>query len=172
MRIIVEGPDGAGKTTLIQSLLDTEPTQPVRNKMEDKQDFDQWWPEILNWHGNVFVPLHDRFFYSELVYGPVIRGCIKAKMTTIVRVQKELRSGAALIYCRPSFAAIQAAASDKPQMAGVLDNLEILVKEYDTLLMQEATEYGRRFYLYDWQADEEPRGVTKFVRAYLSGGLQ
>jgi len=172
VRIIVEGPDGAGKSTLIRGLTTIYPQlEIVRNTMEDKQMFDLWWPQAIGESHDPDIPIHDRFFYSELVYGPVIRGSIKAKGTTIVRTIGQLRRDALLIYCRPMYSTITSNIRGD-QMEGVHENIEKLVDEYDYLFSQEVDYYGRRFYLYNWEATTEPDGVTETVRGYLTGELR
>lgn len=171
-RVIVEGMDGTGKSTLVTHLW-TEFTHltPVVNKLGPDQDLFNWWLKHLVPNSLGLTPVYDRFFYSELVYGPIIRGHLKVTHEQVLFMYNQLREKALLIFARPSIEDILSVINNKEQMKGVEDHLHDLVLKYDEVMMQEADHYGRRFYVYDWRHENEPGRVTKFVRDYLSGAL-
>lgn len=76
--IIVEGPDGAGKTTLINKLLATYKDSKVFKFSNPKNPNE----EQLSMYANALVAaakecetvIFDRSWFSELVYGPIVRG--------------------------------------------------------------------------------------------------
>jgi thymidylate kinase len=81
--IVIEGPDGAGKTTLARDLLDsyeelrpaphTELPQEERNRLRERNQHEfvlTSLAEAVESHGPIRV--HDRIFFSHLVYQPVV----------------------------------------------------------------------------------------------------
>jgi len=164
-RIIVEGMDGSGKTTLIVELMERfHFLVSIVNTLGPEQDFDRWWLLKINANRAPWVPIHDRFFYSELVYGPILRGYVKAKLEVTEQVQSALRENALLIYCRPTFLKLDT----QPQMEGVIEHTDNLQTAYDQLMVKERTFYPEgRFHVYDWlEAGALPR-IETAVENYL-----
>lgn len=172
-RIIIEGADGSGKTSLLEYLRgEISNLETIRNTLEDKQNFNQWWPMAMA-PLRLAVPIHDRFFYSELVYGPVIRGKINAEPWLVQHMQEWLGRDAFLIYARPPREVILLHLEEKEQMLGVRQNINELIDRYDELLLSQYDRYKRRFYTYDWTSlRTEPAAVLEAVRGYLSGDIQ
>ena len=171
MRIIVEGPDGAGKTHLVDYLRELFDLSFIRNDMGPDQNLEWWWPETLV-KQTPTTPIHDRFFYSELVYGPVIRGYLKVPEDLINQIAAGLRREALLIYARPSREALELGVREHDQMKGVTDKFTELVEAYDRLMNRESLAYGNRFYLFNWLGTFEPRQVVEHVQRYLRGDLE
>lgn len=67
--IIIEGPDGAGKTTLAKAIFKHYDKRHYGKDDEDK--FGQYLRDIV---GSPLRSLRDRMHYSEQAYGPVMRG--------------------------------------------------------------------------------------------------
>lgn len=174
MRIIVEGPDGGGKTRLIEYLTDKwKELVVVRNEFGPDQNLEKWWPAVISVPTTPFlVPIHDRFFYSELVYGPVIRGYVKVSDEIIQPIRAGLRQEALLIYARPDRETLEMGVRQHEQMKGVSDKFTELVEAYDQLMSVEQGYYGRRFYLFNWLGSYEPRQVVEHVQRYLRGELE
>ena len=173
LRIIVEGMDGSGKSTLISRLIYEFPQlELVRNPLDDKQDFEKWWPQELDRQKSDRVPIHDRFFYSELIYGPVIRGKLSVGDVLINNVALFLRSHSLLIYTRPSVDSMIEAIHAQPQMEGVKAHFQDLVSMYDKLMMVEHKWYLDRFFAYNWQNPGGRDLVEATVRHYLNGTMQ
>lgn len=169
-RIIVEGMDSTGKSTLIGQLLNEfHQLHPVVNELGPDQDFDLWWQNEVDTNRDPFVALHDRFFYSELVYGYHLRGYIKATASTQINISKALRKDALLIFARPSTENIIRTINNKPQMEGVTDRTYRLIQAYDDLMWEEQRHYGHRFIYYDWKRGFG--GGTETVERYLLGEL-
>lgn len=148
-RIIVEGMDGSGKSTLISQLANEFPRLEIVLRPEGKK-LREWWYEELNRSEDSPVPLHDRFFYSELVYGPIVRHTLAVDQAVVNQVIDYLHKNAMLIYVRPLRAVIQSKVLLAPQMAGVIDHFDSLLETYDAIMTGERTYYGRRFHHYDW----------------------
>jgi len=173
-RIIIEGMDGAGKTTLANHILsDVGPNlELVVNKEGPERNFNLWWPEEFDRWSNKPVPLHDRFFYSELVYGPVLRGRITADSQLVANGMWFLRSSALLIYARPHTNRLRESIKDKEQMEGVHDRFIQLLEAYDQLMEVEKGWYGNRFVHYVWHRDDELQRVERIARRYLAGEIK
>ncbi len=166
-RIIVEGVDGSGKTTLIGYLRDQfHNLELIRNDLGPKQDFIVWWPEQLEREKSAVVPIHDRFFYSELVYGPVLRGKLAVPWEMVTNISWFLRASAFLIYARPPIDSIRKASKVNEQMEGVHDNLLKLLELYDQLMLAEMAWYQSRFICWDWTKGN-PKEVEAAVERYL-----
>lgn len=170
-RIIVEGMDGSGKTTLINSLMKDFPQlELVRNQHGPEQKFETWWPEQLDREESDRIPIHDRFFYSELVYGPILRGRINADPNLINNVLWFLRSSALLIYARPSVDNLRKGIKKEKQMEGVEDRFTDLIELYDQVMSSELNWYGNRFIHYSW--DPNQTELLETVVGYLNGDIR
>lgn len=76
MFIIFEGPDGAGKTTMINKMKEQYPEAIVTAFGKPPENIDQfiWYSSALLAAKPEEVHILDRSWYSELVYGPIMRG--------------------------------------------------------------------------------------------------
>ena len=99
--IIVEGPDGVGKTTLCQKILQSwlhrkKDIRGFRRYGLLGPDFDYYW-DYLNWIKPYM--LVDRWTWSEMTYGPVMRGESKLPPLNRSVIARESHSmGAITIY--------------------------------------------------------------------------
>ena len=172
-RIIVEGMDGGGKTTLIERLQEKfHNLEYIRNPKGPDQDFDVWWPEQLDRGKSPIVPIHDRFFYSEIVYGPTLRGHITANDNLVQNSLWFLRSHAFLIYARPHSDTLREGFKNRKQMEGVEEQFTKLLEAYDTLMALEASWYKDRFLRYDWVNPGSFHEVENTVERYMLGELE
>ena len=76
--IIVEGPDGAGKTTLVNHILAANPGAFLAHfgkPATDEEAFNYWkvYLQYVKDHEKEAVVILDRSWYSDMVYGPVMR---------------------------------------------------------------------------------------------------
>lgn len=172
-RIIVEGMDGSGKSRLVEQLWGKffELTPVVNSRHLRGEKLIEWWQSEMEPHRAVRVPIHDRFFYSELVYGPVLRGEVQIPFGLETQIRNSLRRDAFLIFARPFTEDMHRGMKNSPQMDGVAENFPNLVEKYDEVIMREADHYGRRYYVYNWRDRNEPERVMETVRSYLSGDL-
>lgn len=164
-RIVVEGPDGAGKTRLIHEILGRfHYLHLIVNDRGPEQDLEHWWPAVLQSTPAGEVPIHDRFVYSELVYGPVLRGYVKVDGALVNEMLWVLRLTSMLIYCRPPIFDI----TQNEQLEGVAHKHEELVSQYDSLMDSERIYYpAGNYYVYDWTVPNALREVEHAVEAYL-----
>lgn len=111
MKLIVEGPDGGGKTTVIERLGLTR-----RHLKSLRGGVGGTTPE--GWGGSDPAPIayirqlitapdgtaFDRFYLSELVYGPILRGQSSIRESDVDVVRRvEALMGIYTVICLPSF---------------------------------------------------------------------
>ena len=101
MIIIIEGPDGAGKTTLANKIKDQtgyllmHRSQP-KTEEDKKRMMDEYMQVIKSGKNCVF----DRSWYSEMVYGPVMRDASVITYPQMYELERMLaRNGALIIHC-------------------------------------------------------------------------
>lgn len=137
--IIVEGPDGGGKTTLVRELSREFGLKihPKGERVEGpdgppKQDErERVWEAVGQMvTGNRPVEIYDRLFYSELVYGPIWRGKIELTEDEIRMVQQTLRVfKVPVIFCLPPLGQCIDNARDSTHPK-VIPTLEQVYEEY------------------------------------------
>jgi thymidylate kinase len=101
MIIIVDGPDGAGKTTLAE-YLSVKFGYPIRHrgKPVTQAEKDAMMAEYLNDIKSGANMVWDRGFYSEMVYGPVMRDGSYISNAQMIALEEALvDSGAIVFYC-------------------------------------------------------------------------
>lgn len=101
MLIILEGPDGAGKTTLAEKIAKSSKYMLLHRSKpkteEEKQNMMAEYLQVIRSGKNM---IFDRCWYSEMVYGRIMRddSCITyPEMYELERLL--LKCGAILIYC-------------------------------------------------------------------------
>ena len=100
--IIIDGPDGAGKTTLMKKLLEQFPEAAFVHfgvPADYTKQYAVYADTILNIKADVVIM--DRSWYSDRVYGPIMRN--REEMTlmqsqTLDRIV-QLNGGGMVIYC-------------------------------------------------------------------------
>jgi energy-coupling factor transporter ATP-binding protein EcfA2 len=164
-RVVVEGLDGSGKSTLVSQLQEifSDHAYYVRT-IGPKPELGRWWMEQLAINPLGKFSLHDRFFYPEIVYGPTLRGKISVDGPTMQYVSEYLRANAFLVYCRPRVETIELGIRQKEQWPGVRENFHQLLKAYDDVMIGETAWYQDRWFRYDW---EDIRSLSNLVTALL-----
>jgi len=101
MIFIIEGPDGSGKSTLAEKL-SKQTGYPVvhrsqpKTEEEKKRMMGQYLAAIDNGKNMIF----DRCWYSEMVYGPVMRDASVISYPEMYLLEEKLaKNGAMIIYC-------------------------------------------------------------------------
>lgn len=164
--------DGSGKSTLVRGLRTFLGKQgyfvPGYNRLSGfKPPMPVWWMDQLSYNPKDQIVVHDRFFYPELVYGPILRGEVSVQDSTISYVQNYIRDNAFLIYCRPSTMNIQLGIQVEKQMEGIADHFEELLLAYDKLMIEEAEHMGGRFAKYDWADDNALLRLVRHLTGYV-----
>lgn len=147
--IIVEGPDGSGKTTLVQHLQEVSRFQPITRTHTDSingpiDELYQWTKrDIWNWPHREMA-IYDRHpIIGEYIYGPALRGGVKPGFDTpeaeVLRLYAHTQ--AHVIICLPSLSvirhnlAVSVMASEdgtiqSAQMPGVTEHISQIYHRY------------------------------------------
>ena len=151
--IIVEGPDGCGKSTLIKQLLHRIPKLefgehspgPPKSAEEYLARAAKWLIKPQEKTRNIIL---DRFLFSEQVYGPVLRGklIITQKEMDILEA-KLLEHDPLIIYCRRPPHKLHL--NDKDHISGVSEKISQLVRQYDKIFS--TWTIPKRLVVYDYE---------------------
>ncbi len=131
MFYILEGPDGSGKTSLAKKLQQAHPGAPILHfgaPANEEEAYAYWQTYMRAIKDNAHLPvvIIDRCWYSDMVYGPVMRG--KSEMSGENAENLELAiialGGGIVLYC-----------TGKPEMLWkrCKERGEAYIKTYDTL---------------------------------------
>lgn len=161
MIVIVEGPDGSGKSTLVERLSDEAPEGthirhwgPVDDPMREYTD------EILTSARTHDNALYDRFWPSEYAYGTVLRGETRvgaygrAALFNLASKYHDVR----VVMCLPPVEVVRANIAwrgEDSDMRGVRANIDALYRAYGfyPAHRMHVTEY-------DYTADTPPTWET------------
>jgi hypothetical protein len=154
--VVVEGPDGSGKTTLIKNLRNATrryfvtlgsggPPQNVLNVT----CVTAWIAQMAM--GRVPVVCDRLSLISEPIYGEILRdeNIFEGTYTTEDIKQFLLDHVDRVIYCRPPTSMINKQIESEPQLEGVWANLPALVRKYD-YTMKMLKHWGVHVVEYDW----------------------
>lgn len=166
--IIIEGPDGAGKTTLARRLhqdlnekglevglnisTGDVPKDPVQKMMDAIQGLFKWQHDPKH-HRPV---IYDRLIFSEFIYGPILRGNLVPGINaqSLTAITKLIASQQVpVIMCLPPFESVQAKVANSDQLEGVNDRIERIYNGYESLfvaLAEEPDEYRLPLFLHDY----------------------
>lgn len=162
--IVVEGPDGAGKSTLIDNLrlsgakhyVSLQRSGPPK-RLEEIQSVVRWI-EKFEPDGSGPTPLIlDRHpFISEAIYGPTLRGhSLLVDYYTLHDIEHHFfRFVDRVIYCRPPTSVIMQKMGNNPQLKGVTENIEEITRQYDHT-MKLVRHWGVNVFEYDWSSERE-----------------
>ena len=101
MIIIIEGPDGSGKTTLANQLSKQTGYKIIhRTQPKTEEDKAIMMVEYLDAIWSKENMIFDRCWYSEMVYGPVMRDASVISYAQMYDLERRLMEvGAMIIYC-------------------------------------------------------------------------
>jgi thymidylate kinase len=108
MIIIIEGPDGSGKTTLAEQL-SRQTGYPILHRSHPKTEEEKKlmmgeYLQAIKGNKNF---IFDRCWYSEMAYGPVMRDDSVISYPQMYELERQLaKSGAVVIYCTGPEAAL------------------------------------------------------------------
>jgi len=119
--VILEGPDGAGKTTLATTLA-------VRYQYNFKRcgppisglpEIERYTCLIENADASSKRIVFDRLHVGELVYGPIVRGHSQLTLQDLYSLDKQLYiAGGVVVYCLPPYIDCLASFMKKQELEG------------------------------------------------------
>lgn len=163
--IIVDGIDGAGKTTLCKMLKDhgiveeilPSPRVPAKGNAERmKYETDRYLRVYAN-NNQVAV---DRYLFSEMVYGPVLRG--KSAFTRQEYLTKMLElflDKSIVVFCMPD--KLNFKPGENPE---VIKNAERLKELYQCYIQDAFFTFRDRTYVYKWDEPNAFKKLRKFIK--------
>lgn len=171
MIVVVEGPDGGGKSTLIDNLRLSCDRHYVSLRRSGPPKTLEEINHIVRWieqhdpDGTRPTPLIlDRHpFISESIYGPALRGnSLLTDYYTLHDIEYHFaRFINRVIYCRPPTSTILKKMHDNPQLKGVTERIEMITERYDqvTRLIRN---WGVNVIEYDWTIEITPPDTLFF----------
>lgn len=177
MNIVVEGPDGCGKSTLIEHMMIEYPTLKVRPRswLHDGhrgpiKDLYRWTIQDMATWGMESTPrLYDRYpFVSEYIYGPLIRGEVDSRFFGPEAIDwlQDFYTRSLLILCIPPRATMMGNLSKSTHMAGVVLSSQAIWASYSALYAQRfaSTRDIHRPFHYDYT---DPKAFDRLCRMRL-----
>ena len=164
--VIVEGPDGAGKSSLIKIItrdISTLPMHP-RDRASDSisgpvASLDHWVVDDLVNMSSRRPSVYDRHpLISEPIYGPITRGKVPGLFNKRRWVDLGLGYLAAytvIVICLPPLATVRRNVATSAQMAGVVEHINEIWGEYVELDHEFRTTPGMRIVRWDYTAMDE-----------------
>lgn len=101
MLFIIEGPDGSGKTSLAETL-SKQTGYPIVHRSQPKSEEEKakMFDEYLRLASSSKNVILDRCWYSEMVYGPVMRDASVLSYPDMYKLEAAAKKhGAIVIYC-------------------------------------------------------------------------
>lgn len=161
MIVVVEGPDGAGKSTLIDNLrlscdrhyLTLRRNGPPKDVGEISSCV-RWVEKAAN---SVTLMLDRHPLISEPIYGGILRGSNLLEGTYNLEDIRAhfLEFIDRVVYCRPPTSVIVRKMHDNPQLQGVVENIYLISKQYD-YAMEMLKHWGVNVIEYDWTNEGSP----------------
>ena len=158
--IVVEGPDGAGKSTLIDNLrLSTDRHYVSMRRSGPPKEANEigciirW---IQRYSGPTPLILDRHPFISEPIYGPILRGSsLLEGEYTVTDIEDHFRAHVnRVIYCRPPTSVIARKMHDNQQLKGVVERIDQITQRYDAT-MKLVRHWGINVVEYDWTVQHE-----------------
>lgn len=181
--LIVEGPDGSGKTTLINKLtfdLDIPRAKKfVKSSGEGSGTNDLFggaYKDVVTMLDRPAM-IYDRHpMISEYIYGPIVRGSLPPDFTTpqARATMRMFQEQVHVIWCLPAlemvYNNVTNECSDAPeQMSGVCENIEAIYSMYHSMRMWWG---GQSTSVYDYTLDDNAESRFSYANNRLAASLQ
>ena len=115
--LVIEGPDNSGKTTLVDRICAQFPSLLRHKSPGPDADYDWWMRQLTQPPEALAVSIYDRFYFSELVYGPICRGQISLSVHRQEVIESLLVTAEPLIiHCK--LIEDEALFNNRPQLFG------------------------------------------------------
>lgn len=154
MMIVVEGPDGAGKSTLIEAarqkrqyFVRFQSSGPPPDKKAVIQTL--FW--LQSFPGNIPLVCDRIPCISDRVYGPILRN---TDLFVGMPLDFGLAKCSTLIYCRPPTSVLLKNALEGVHLEGVRERQEHIVQAYDQLINKLSEKLNARVIQYDYTSDD------------------
>lgn len=174
--IVLEGPDGGGKTTLLKRL-SADTGLPAHARASDSvagpvKDLYGWTVTDIDSWGTQPLSIYDRHpLTSEHIYGRAVRNSLRPGFEMMnprmAEMRKQLRRDGLIIVCLPPFSVVQEnVASEIEQMPGVLENIKHIYDCYEMMLY--IWPLDSHICRYDYTADDDDaHGYTRILAAAM-----
>lgn len=170
--VVVEGPDGGGKTSLVSKLA-TRLSLPIHTRASTSlggpvPQVDEWAIRDLRTMNRQPSSVYDRHpAISEPIYGPLVRGKAMGQLSNgemVSRLRTRLMARAFVVWCLPPFGVVQKNVSADRDMPGVVAHLPGIYLAYERL----AARWKVNSFLYDYT---RPNEVDRLL-AILKGRIK
>lgn len=137
MIIIIEGPDGSGKTTLAEKL-SRQTKYPILHRTQPKTEEEKklMMGEYLQTIRSGKNMIFDRCWYSEMAYGPVMRDASVISYPEMYELEEQLAKwGAIIIYATgPKAALWQRCQKRGEDYVTSRDNFNTICENFDRIM--------------------------------------
>jgi GTPase SAR1 family protein len=168
--IIVSGPDNSGKTTLVQHLVkemgltNLAKCQYLPLWLHHKE-YAAWVVDTLK--NSTKFDIVDRCYIDELVYGPIMRGCVCFKSLEKYVIDRELAHVKPLIIItNPGDSKILESYGDREQYPKYQQNIRVRNRYYQIINEEPFNECPH--YIFDYRFDPDYKKVEIIVQSYIN----
>jgi len=170
--IIVEGPDGSGKSTLVREITERlgliQGTRSTldRDRLHETTVQDSYRAVMAAVNGMDEPLVWDRMFYSDAIYAPIVRDeeTMFPRHTLDYLHRLVLAMRAPVIICLPPLEVVAENVATTKQLAGVVENIGAIYGAYEDLVDQFSP---HQCIVYDYTIKGNIPRLTNRLRDYL-----
>ena len=166
MLIVLEGPDGGGKTTLAEKLRSTIQSHALFIRSNSRAstpgeiiEYSSFLQKLSRLNTPVIADRHP--WISEKIYGPILRGgCLVEEGYDFPSHDQIL-----VVYCNPPLTQLVKNLQVEPQRDGVMDRIFSILAAYETL-MGYLENIGLTVFRHDHLLPEEEQFNSEQLKSY------